>query len=158
MQPDSIAPATIVHKPDGRPVRAFGNEILFKLTACETGGAMTLGLTTVPPGGGPPLHRHLHEDELFIILEGRYSIFADDAWTEVEAGAVVYLPRGCIHMFRNIGDTPARHWVLTTPSGFEDYFEQCAAVFAQPGPPDRKRLAEITLESGRELMPGQPPG
>ena len=147
----SGAVPTIRHATDGQLVRAFGNDTLFKLTGDDTGGTLTLGLAVVPPGGGPPPHVPHADDELFIILEGRYSILAQDRWTEVGPGAVVYLPRGSVHTFRNIGDTPARHWVLTTPSGFERFYARCAEVFAQPGPPDKERLVEISREHGYEF-------
>lgn len=51
--------------------RAFGNEILFKLTTENTGGRLSLGLATVPAGkGGPPPHIHHHGEEVFLVLEG----------------------------------------------------------------------------------------
>jgi len=28
----------------------------------------------VPPGGGPPLHVHRHETEIFYILEGEFEV------------------------------------------------------------------------------------
>jgi quercetin dioxygenase-like cupin family protein len=144
---------TIRHAGEGKSVQAFGSETLFMLTGDDSEGKLTLGLSIVPPGGGPPPHRQLAEDELFIIIEGRYSILASDRWTEVGPGAVVYLPRGTLHTFRNIGDTPSRHWVLTTPSGFETFYARSAEVFALAGPPDFKRLMEISREHGIEFAP-----
>jgi mannose-6-phosphate isomerase-like protein (cupin superfamily) len=144
---------TIRHAGEGKSVHAFGSEALFMLTAEDSEGKLTLGFSIVPPGGGPPPHRQLAEDELFIIVEGRYSILTTDRWTEVGPGAVVYLPRGTLHTFRNVGDTPSRHWVLTTHSGFETFYARCAEVFAPGGPPDFKRLAEISREHGIEFVP-----
>jgi mannose-6-phosphate isomerase-like protein (cupin superfamily) len=144
-EPAGAAP-TIRHAGEGQAIRAFGNETLFTLTGDDTTGRLTLGLAVVPPGNGPPPHVHHADDELFIILEGRYGIFAQNQWTEVGPGAVVYLPRGSVHTFRNLGETPSRHWVLTTPSGFERFYARCGEVFAQPGPPDFQRLAEISRE------------
>jgi quercetin dioxygenase-like cupin family protein len=145
--------ATIRHAGEGKSVRAFGAETLFILTADDSGGKLTLGVSAVPPGDGPPPHTHLAEDELFIIIEGKYSFLTTDRWTEAGPGAVVYLPRGTLHTFRNIGDTPSKHWVLTTPSGFETFYSRCAEVFASPGPPDFKRIAEISREHGIEFAP-----
>jgi quercetin dioxygenase-like cupin family protein len=138
----------IVHADGGKVVDAFGSAIRFMLTAEHTAGTLTLGLATVPPGDGPPPHLHETEDELFVIVEGRYSLLAQGTWTEVGPGAVVYLPRGSVHTFRNIGDTPARHWVLTTPSGFESFYEKSAEVFAAPGAPDMGRLVDLAGQHG----------
>jgi len=136
----------VIQAGEGKPVDAFGSEIVFMLTAEHTGGSLTLGLATVPPREGPPAHVHQAEDELFVIAEGRYEIFDGERWTEAGPGAVVYLPRGSVHTFRNAGETPSRHWVLTTPSGFERFYEKSAEVFAQGGPPDMERVLEICRE------------
>jgi quercetin dioxygenase-like cupin family protein len=154
--PTSDAPrpaARIVRPGEGQRVRAFGNEIEFMLTGEKTADSLTVGLATVPAGNGPPPHVHYAEDELFLILEGEYSIYLDGDWTNVGPGTVVYLPRGSVHTFRVISATPGRHWTLQTPSGFERYFERAAEVFAAPGPPDVKRLAAITAEYGAEFVP-----
>ena len=105
-----------------------------------------------PPGGGPPLHVHSREDEIFLVIEGRLSYFAEGSWTEVGPGGLVYLPRGAAHTYHNIGDTPSRHWILTAPSGFEHFFAACAAEFAKPGGPDEARLIDIHHEHGIELV------
>lgn len=62
----------IAHSGEGASVRAFGNEILFKLTTEQSGGALVVGLATVPAGNAVPPHVQDREDELFIIVEGAY--------------------------------------------------------------------------------------
>jgi quercetin dioxygenase-like cupin family protein len=147
-----VSRPTLAHAGQGRVVDAYGSEVLFKLGAAETGGRLTLGLAVVPPGNGPPPHVHRAEDELFIIVEGRYEVLTEGRWTEVGPGAVVYLPRGCVHTFRNVGDSAGRHWVLTTSGEFERFYERSAAVFAEPGAPDLARLLEIAREHDLEFV------
>lgn len=142
------AAPVIVPAGGGRVVDAFGSEIRFLLTREHTGGTLSLGLATVPPGEGPPPHLHEEEDEMFIIVEGRYSVLAEGEWTEVGPGAAVYIPRGAVHTFRNAGEGVARHWVLTTPSGFEQFYAKCEAVFAAPGAPDMSRILAVATEHG----------
>jgi uncharacterized protein (TIGR02246 family) len=132
----------------GTVLQAFGDQFTVKLATKQTAGALILAMDVVPPGGGPPLHYHLHEDELFILQEGRISYYVQDRWTELGPGGVVFAPRGSLHMFRNTGQTPARHYVLMTPSGFENFFSRCADEFAKPGGPDRQRLLDIGAEHG----------
>ena len=148
--------ALIVPPTAGRTFAAFGDVIVLKLGAAETGGALTLGLATTPPGGGPPLHRHLDEDELFILVSGREEYFVDGAWTAVEPGTVVYLPRGVAHTFRNSGDVPVVKWTLTTSGGFGRFFRECSGVFdaaaAAGTPPDMGRIMEIFAEHRIELV------
>lgn len=140
--------ASIVRPGEGQRIGSFGNEIEFMLTGEQTAGSLTLGIATVPIGNGPPAHVHSLEDELFIILEGEYRVYLDGVWTNVGPGSVVYLPRGSTHTFQVVGSTPGKHWVLTTPSGFERFFARTAEVFAAPGPPDFARIAAINAEFG----------
>ena len=101
-----------------------------------------------PPGGGPPPHYHLNEDEWFFPLEGRVEFFKDNAWTEVPIGSAVFMPRGVVHTFRNSGDKPLKMLIHAAPSGFETFFARCAEEFAKPNPPDRSRIVEISAEHG----------
>jgi len=87
------------------------------------------------PGGGPPPHVHANEDELFLIVEGRISYFAEERWTEVGVGGAVYLPRNAVHTYRNVGTAPSQHRILTTPSGFEKFFARCAESSQNPVAP-----------------------
>jgi quercetin dioxygenase-like cupin family protein len=141
--------ATIVHPGDGATVRAFGNEILFKVTGEQTDDALSLGLATAPAGRpGPPLHVHDGEDELFILLEGRYRFNVEGAWSEAGPGSVVHLPRGVAHTFHVVGDVDGRHWVITTSGDFPRFYAECGEAFAAGGPPDVGRLLAIAQAHG----------
>ncbi len=146
----------IVPPGTGRVLTAFGDTLTVKVSGEQTGGAFALGEAVTPPGGGPPLHCHEREDELFQVLEGRVSFFAEDKWSEFGPGAVVFLPRGLPHTFRNTGPTPARLSVLVQPAGFEVFFARCATEFNQPGGPDMARIMAIADEHGLRIM-GPPP-
>jgi mannose-6-phosphate isomerase-like protein (cupin superfamily) len=142
------AKPVIVPENGGTVVDAFGDRINFKLTAAETGGALSLGFDEVPPGGGPPLHYHLNEDEVFIVQEGRIEYFIENRWVELGPGGVVFAPRNVPHCFRNPGDKPARQWTVFLPSGFETFFTRCAAEFAKPAGPDMNHITAISAEHG----------
>lgn len=144
--------ATIAHGSGGSRVRAFGNGILFQLSTAQSGGSMVVGLATVPPGGRVPAHLQEREDELFLILDGHYRFWVDGQESDVVAGGIVYLPRGVAHSFQVVGDTPGRHWVVSTPGGFDRFYSQCAEVFAAGGPPDAARLNAINAEYGIRLV------
>jgi quercetin dioxygenase-like cupin family protein len=142
----------IVQPGEGKELHAFGNVMSVMLGGGQTGNSLTICSEVTPPGGGPPLHVHNREDEIFLVIEGRISYFANGGWTEVGPGGVVYLPRGAVHCFRNVGETPSRHWVITTPSGFEVFFSRCADEFAKGGPPDMGRIGEIFGEHGIRMV------
>ena len=149
-------PDTIMVGPaEGSILKAFGDTMNIKLGQNQTGGSLTVCLDTTPPGSGPPPHRHRDDDELFLIVEGRYSFLANGEWVEAVPGSVVYARRGGVHAFKNIGDTPARMWIITTPCGFESFFEKSAAVFSEAGagPPDLQRIISISSDHGIEYVP-----
>lgn len=151
---NNLAPV-IVQPGEGKELHAFGNVMSVMLGGKQTGNSLTICAEVTPPGGGPPVHFHNREDEIFLVIEGLISYFANDKWTEVGPGGVVYLPRGAVHGFRNIGETPSRHWVITTPSGFEVFFSRCADEFAKDGPPDMGRIGEIFSEHGIRMVEGE---
>lgn len=144
--------ATVVPTGQGRVLRAFGEEVHLLLTGEETGGSQTLWTELTPPGGGPPPHYHVHEDETLFVLEGQVSFFRDDRWQEVAPGSVAYMPRGVVHTFKNVGSGPLRMLVSTSPSGFERFFARCAEAFAQAGGPDMERIVAIGVEHGIHFL------
>ena len=142
-------PCTFAVPPSGgRVIQAFGDEIIIHLSAEDTGGKYAMFTDLTPPGGGPPPHYHLNEDEWFFVLEGRVEFYKDNVWAEVPVGTAVFTPRGMVHAFRNPGDKPLRMLIQTAPAGFESFLICCADEFAKPGPPDMKRIIEISAEYG----------
>lgn len=132
----------------GPVLHAFGDEVTILLSGVQTGGKFTLFSDVTPPQGGPPLHYHKNEDEHFFVVDGRASFYQAGQWSEVPAGTAVFMPRGVVHAFKNVGHTPLRQIIQTTPAGFERFFQRCADEFARPGGPDLQRIAEISREHG----------
>lgn len=146
-------PHSIMVQPDSVPeLHAFGDVLSVLLSGEQTDNKLTVMFDVTPPGVGPPPHVHSSEDEFFLVVEGRISYFAEGEWTEVGVGGAVYFPRGVVHCYRNDGETPSKHWILTTPSGFENFFGAIAAEFAKPGDPDMPRIVEISREHGIEYV------
>lgn len=145
---------TIVQPGAGKELHAFGDTLAVMLGGEETGNQLSVSFGTTPPGGGPPLHVHHREDEIFLVVEGLISYCVNGIWTEIKPGGVIYLPRDVPHCYRNVGEIPSRHWVITTPSGFEVFFARCAEEFAKESGPDMGRILEIINEHGGALLEG----
>jgi quercetin dioxygenase-like cupin family protein len=75
----------------------------------------------IPPGGGPPPHRHDFE-EMFTLLEGKIEFTFRGAKLVGRAGEMVNIPANAPHFFKNVSNRPARLLCLCSPSGQEDFF------------------------------------
>lgn len=107
------------------------------LSGEQTNGQYCLIDMRVPPGGGPPPHRHNFE-EMFTIFEGQIQFTFRGHETTVTAGETVNIPANAPHFFRNVSDRPARMYCMCTPAGQEEYFLQVAdqVPSASSQPPD----------------------
>jgi mannose-6-phosphate isomerase-like protein (cupin superfamily) len=94
----------------------------FKVTGKETNGAFTVMDQIIQPQGGPPPHIHHREDEAFYILDGTFLFLCGDKETVFDKGSFVYVPKGVLHTFKNIGEQQGRLLVTVTPAGLEDFF------------------------------------
>lgn len=122
--------------PDGGRSYVLGRDVVtFKATGDDTGGAYSLFIGRMAPGGGASPHIHHLEDEALLVLEGTYAISVGDATAEYGPGGFVFVPRGVSHAFKNVGKAPARLLFVVTPGGLH---EQFFAEFGQPvaGPDD----------------------
>ena len=95
----------------------FLNGIFFtKVSARDTGGALCVIDTIRTSRGGPALHVHHHQDEIFYVVEGRFRIRVGDETHEVGPGDTVFGARGVPHAFVNLTET-ARLLLTFQPAG-----------------------------------------
>ncbi len=125
-----------------------GGPLTFKVRGEQTGGAFAALENVIPPGQGPPLHTHAHEDEAWYVLEGKLRFKLASELSSAPAGSFVFVPRGAPHCFQNIGTEPARILVMFTPAGMERFFDQFAALSA----PDPKAFAQIGDPLGMKVV------
>ena len=98
-----------------------GGTYTILLTGRDTAGRYCRIDMYVPPGGGPPPHRHDFE-ESFTVLEGEIDATFRGAKETVRAGQVINIPANAPHQFRNNSEMPARLLCICSPAGQEDYF------------------------------------
>jgi mannose-6-phosphate isomerase-like protein (cupin superfamily) len=118
---------------DGQDLWFLGNLVTWKATGEQTHGRLTIAEFVHPAGFAPPLHRHLHEDEIFYILSGTAEFRCKGEQLRAAAGDFVLLPVGEPHTFLVGNREPLHALQITTPSGFEHF----AAAAGRPatGPP-----------------------
>jgi quercetin dioxygenase-like cupin family protein len=113
-----------------------GDTYTILLTGEDTAGRYTLIDMHVPPGGGPPPHRHDFE-EMFTILEGELELTFRGEHMVARAGETVNVPANAPHAFTNASGQPVRLLCICSPSGQEDFFlevGQPVATRTEPPP------------------------
>jgi quercetin dioxygenase-like cupin family protein len=97
-----------------------GREREVKCSLDSTGGSLAL-YRTVVDGQGPPPHRHVHEDETIVVLDGTIEAqCGGDTWTG-GPGTTFFLPRGLTHTFRSV-DGASTILFLVTPGHLDEFF------------------------------------
>lgn len=126
--------------------------------AAETGGRATFVECTAPPtgAGDPPMHRHVTEDEAFLVLDGALEIHVpeQDVVRRLEPGDFALVPAGVEHTFRVASAGPARWLVVTTGCDFERFVRAVGRPMEGPGlpestpPPPPDVLVAVAAEHG----------
>jgi quercetin dioxygenase-like cupin family protein len=120
--------------------------VRYLVRGAETGGRLAVVEHPLPPHAlGAPLHTHEREDEITYVAEGFVGVQIGDAIYTAGPGDTIRKPRGIPHAFWNASDEPARLSEIITPAGFEGYFEEMAALFAEArgGMPDPTRAGAV---------------
>src|SRR5688500_17003837 len=109
----------IVHVPPGgvRSVWFNGGLVTSYALGADTVGAFTLFEEAVAPQDKALPHLHHEEDQAFYVLEGEHEFVCEGCAIEAKAGSFVYIPRGTVHSYENVGTEPGRLLILSTPAG-----------------------------------------
>ena len=104
-------------------ISLVGNTYTILVSSEDTAGRYSLIDMYVPPGGGPPAHRHDCE-ESFTVLEGEIEATFRGQKLTVRTGQVIQIPANAPHQFRNNSAQPARLLCLCSPAGQEGMFRE----------------------------------
>src|SRR5579862_721523 len=102
-------------------IGVVGDTCTILLTGNDTAGRFCLIDMHIPPGGGPPPHRHDFE-ETFTLLEGELDIAFRGAKQVAHAGETIHVPANAPHQFHNSSSRPARMLCIGSPAGLEEFF------------------------------------
>src|SRR5579863_1158997 len=121
-----MKPAELIKlgKNEGAAWSVLGDKYRILATGAQTGGAYMLLEGRVAPGGGPPPHVHLNEEEAFFVIEGELTCSTGGEKFKAGPGAFVQFPRKFPHTFKNEGTGPAHFLVYITPAGFENFLAE----------------------------------
>ncbi len=125
-----------------RHVGLAGDTYTLLLTGEDTGGRYCLIDMHVPPGGGPPPHRHDFE-EMFTVLDGEMEAIFRGQKSVVRAGETINIPANAPHSFTNASDKPARLLCMCAPAGQDEFFLAVGVpVASRTAPPPKLDKAE----------------
>jgi quercetin dioxygenase-like cupin family protein len=105
-----------IDDPAAHHLSIAGGSYTILITGEQTAGRYCLIDLLVPPGGGPPPHRHDFE-EMFTLLEGEVELTFRGHTTTARTGTTVNIPANAPHSFRNTSHSPAHLLCLCTPPG-----------------------------------------
>lgn len=125
--PDNPERKLVVAQPDADKklphIGVVGDTYTILVSGEETDNQYCLIDMFVPPGGGPPPHRHDFE-EMFTVLEGEIELTFRGEKSTAKIGETVNIPSNAPHQFTNASDKPARLLCMCSPAGQEKFFEE----------------------------------
>jgi quercetin dioxygenase-like cupin family protein len=104
-----------------RHVALAGDIYTILLTGEDTANKFCLIDMQIPPGGGPPPHRHDFE-ETFSVLEGECTVTFRDRKVTVRAGETANVPANAPHFIHNESGEPAHVLCTCAPAGQDAFF------------------------------------
>lgn len=127
-------------------IGVVGDTYTILLTGKDTGGRFCLIDMHVPPGGGPPPHRHDFE-ETFTMLEGEIEVTFRGVKSVLRAGETANIPSNAPHQFQNKTGQPVRLLCTCSPAGLEEFFLALGVPVAgrttPPPKPDPASMAAL---------------
>ena len=154
--PDDLQRNLVLIQPDEQNashIGLVGDTYTVLLSGEDTKGRFCLIDMFVPPGGGPPPHRHDFE-ESFILLEGEIEATFRGQKTAVKAGSTIHIPANAPHQFQNTTAHPARMVCICSPAGQEEFFASVGVPVATrtTAPPPLGPAAQSAFKAKVEAL------
>ena len=128
-----------------------GDTYTVLISGKQTAGRYCLIEMLVPPGGGPPPHRHDFE-EMFSLLDGEIELTFRGQKITARAGDTVNIPANAPHWFVNATRQPARMLCLCSPAGQELFFAEVGDPVEDRNSPPVKLSDAEKAERGKKAM------
>ena len=131
-------------------------EIRFLLEDKDTNGQLAMFEFMVSAGAKVPMpHSHERYDETIYGLEGVMTFTVNGKPKDIAPGETLFVPRGAMHGFNNLGQANAKALAVVTPALIGPaFFRETAAIVNAGGPPDLEKLKAVLTRHG--LVPALP--
>ena len=131
--PDNLQRKLTLARPDEDQslphIGLVGDTYTILISGKDTNGKYCLIDMYIPPGGGPPPHRHDFE-ESFTILEGEIEATFRGKKLTIYADETINIPANAPHEFHNKTDQPVRLLCICSPAGQEELFMEVGTKVA----------------------------
>ena len=106
----------------------FGDTLTWKAGEADTDGHFSVHERSAPPGSRSTPHVHHELIEAFYMLDGECAFIIGERTVRGGAGTFVLAPKGTLHCWSVIGDTPVRMLVFFAPSARLAFFDEQQAI------------------------------
>lgn len=120
-----------------------------KVSGQDTDGRLSIFEYVGRGPGGPPLHLHESQDEVYFVHDGEYLFQVGEQRSVVKAGGMIFLPRGVPHAFAQVGKTGRMLFMFSPAGDMETYFRRLARM---DGPPSPQHAAALFADHGMRLI------
>jgi len=149
----SIAVVSSGDDREGRKHQIGVSATTYKVVTSDTKGDLFVIEQANQRRGGPPLHVHQGEDELFYVLEGEYLVQVGEQRFPLKAGDCVLGPRGVPHAWAYAGSTTGRLLLSYAPAGkMEAFFNAWEQLGFTPGGYSKEKDAALLRSYGMERV------
>ena len=156
---DNLARDLKIARPDEKQslphLGVVGDTYTILLSGKDTNGRYGLIDMLVPPGGGPPPHRHDFE-ESFTVVEGEIEATFRGKKSVVRVGETIHIPANAPHYFINAGQKTARLLCICSPAGLDEMFLEIGVPVASrttpPPKPDHAAQEEMKAKMPALMM------
>jgi quercetin dioxygenase-like cupin family protein len=116
-----------------------------KVSTKDTGGRLSTFYYHGVEKVGPGLHSHLHQDEMFFVLEGEYVFQLGEERQLLQAGDLIFLPRTVPHTWVQMSDRGKMFYFLQPAGKMEEFFLKLTEL---DGKGTREQYEELGKMSG----------
>jgi len=120
-----------------------GIDIIVRVGARDSGGALSVLEQHIAAGKGSPLHT-VRQDKILLVTQGQVVLELGRERHRLDAGRAATIPAGTPHRFCNERADEARLLMLISPGGHELYLGDLAELAARGAltPAEHRRLSE----------------
>jgi len=126
----------------------FGEDVKFlgvhpnhlKISSKDTGGELSIFEYTGLGKVGPMLHVHFKQDEIFMVISGKYRFVVGDETHTLSAGQTIFLPRNIPHTWIQLSDTGKMIYFLQPAGKMEEFFSYMNKLKERPSQEEMDRI------------------